>query len=181
MCDECLPEIFRSRSVSSWWWWGAWESRSVSVIWLQVYSGRQSRCASGEDAFDGRRCTFCPQMCFEPWISLLLNRCGVSQNKESEVLRTINDYLGQDGGQSDEIVVPELGGPFVKYKDEWLRRAGRKWRIWLLWSSWACVRRRLCTVLADFFTAKSCWRDGGSVCSFIPICTIVQSLRYVGF
>lgn len=34
------------------------------------------------------------------------------------VLRKINDYFGQDGGQSDENVVPEPCGTFVKYDDE---------------------------------------------------------------
>lgn len=37
----------------------------------------------------------------------------------ADVLRTSNDHLVQDCAQSDDIVVPEQDGPFVKYKDEW--------------------------------------------------------------
>lgn len=36
----------------------------------------------------------------------------------AEVLRTINDHLVQDGGQSDEVVVPCPGALFVEYVDE---------------------------------------------------------------
>lgn len=32
----------------------------------------------------------------------------------TKVLRTISDYLGWDGGPSDEIVVPETGGYFCR-------------------------------------------------------------------
>lgn len=31
----------------------------------------------------------------------------------------ISNYLGQDGGQSEESIVPEPDGPFVQYEDEW--------------------------------------------------------------
>lgn len=37
----------------------------------------------------------------------------------ADVLRTIRDYLRRDGGQSDKIIVPESGGPFFEYEDEW--------------------------------------------------------------
>lgn len=36
----------------------------------------------------------------------------------AEVIRMISYYLGQDCGQSDKIVVPEPGGPFVEYEEE---------------------------------------------------------------
>lgn len=37
----------------------------------------------------------------------------------AELLHTISDFFGQDGGQSDEIVIPEPGGTFVEYEDKW--------------------------------------------------------------
>lgn len=36
-----------------------------------------------------------------------------------EVVEIINNNLGQNGGQPDEIVVPKPGDPFVEYEDEW--------------------------------------------------------------
>lgn len=37
----------------------------------------------------------------------------------ADFLQTINDHLGEDGGQSDEIIVPEPGGTFFEYEEEW--------------------------------------------------------------
>lgn len=34
-------------------------------------------------------------------------------------MRTINDHLKRDSGQSDELVVPDLNGPFFEYEDGW--------------------------------------------------------------
>lgn len=44
---------------------------------------------------------------------------GTGAFNRAEVLRTISDYLGRYGAQSDEIVVPEPGGPFVEYEKKW--------------------------------------------------------------
>lgn len=46
----------------------------------------------------------------------LPNQCAFNR---AEVMPKINDHLGQNGCQSDEIVVPEPGGPFIEYEDEW--------------------------------------------------------------
>lgn len=42
----------------------------------------------------------------------------------AEVLRTVSHYLGRDGGQSDDIIVPKPDGPFVEYEDEWEEQEG---------------------------------------------------------
>lgn len=36
----------------------------------------------------------------------------------AKFLWTISDYIGWDGGHSDEIIFPKSGGPFFEYKYE---------------------------------------------------------------
>lgn len=84
---------------------------------MGVWLSRKCRCASGEVTIDGRRRASRPQVfsnrgsrCVEPvW---RFQEQGTFTR--TEALRTINDYLGQDGCQSDEIVILELDGPFVE-------------------------------------------------------------------
>lgn len=51
---------------------------------------------------------------------------GTGAFNRAEVLRTISDYLGRYGAQSDEIVVPEPGGPFVEYEKNGRSKKKRK-------------------------------------------------------